>query len=186
MSALLAIREFPVIVVEDAEKEPALAVRFPPEQDEAPAIVQREIVGVVAGSTSLGIIGIGIPGPRGSSGTGASPVSVFIAGEALGGHRVVRTNASGEAIYASNTDPDSQSILGMTTGAAVLGDEVSVLRLGPITEPSWSWAPTAPVYLGTNGGLTQVYPGSGLIVIIGVALTATSMFVAPREPIFTL
>ena len=140
-------------------------------------IEKREIQVVTVGEQ--GARGIqGWPGPAGAS------VELFIAGEALGGHRAVKTDVLGQAVYASNDDVGSQSVLGITIAAVDFGGTAQVQRQGRIEEPSWTWVPGVPVFVGTGGSLTQVYPtGASVAVILGFALTATSMYLAPREPI---
>jgi hypothetical protein len=127
-------------------------------------------------------LGYGAGTPSGSP-TVPSGVENFMAGQTLSGHRVVRSNASGNAIYADRSDAGSQHVLGVTLGAAIAGDTVQVRRHGSIEEPSWSWTPNEAIFLGDNGVLTQAYPGGPVSLIVGFATTATSMFVAPREPI---
>jgi hypothetical protein len=75
-------------------------------------------------------------------------------------------------------------LIGMTLSAAVAGDTVSVQRYGVIEEPSWSWTPGLPVYLGHAGVPTQSLPGDAVISqVVGIPTTPTRLFVAPREPV---
>lgn len=106
MNNFLVVNEFPVVVVEDAEKEPSLAVRFPSEQDEAPEVVQQEIVGVVDESTALGIIGIGIPGEsvRGEQGEQGIPGPIGPQGPQgpagpAGGAQYVHNQGSADTVW---------------------------------------------------------------------------------------
>ena len=102
------------------------------------------------------------------------------AAENLGGHRVVTV----EGFYASkDTATDKFKILGITTGAVSVGATTTVTTYGTVTESSWNWTVGGPVFLSTNGQLTQTVPTSGFRTIIGVPLTATSMFVNISEPI---
>lgn len=107
-----------------------------------------------------------------------------IAGEALSGHRAIVLDASGEAFYADQTVPNHIGrMAGITIGAAALGAGVTIMNNGLLTEPSWSWTPFAPIFLGTAGGLTQVPPTTGFLQMIGGALSATSMYVNLRQPL---
>ena len=50
---------------------------------------------------------------------------------------------------------------------------------------SWSWTPDLPVYVNTNGDLTQTRPTSGFVTQIGVADAAKEIYVdvlAPETP----
>jgi hypothetical protein len=106
------------------------------------------------------------------------------AGEALGGHRFVVLNDSGEAIYATNqTANHAHKIFGMTTGAANLAATATIQRQGAITEPSWNWTLNSPIFLSTSGQMTQTPPATGFSLIVGFPLSATSMYIAIREPI---
>lgn len=126
---------------------------------------------------------MGPPGPPGAAGAPGANLTA-IAGVAIGGHRAVIIENTGLAGYASNTTLSHIGRLaGITTSASVIGDSITILSLGPVTEPSWNWTPNAPVYLGTAGLLTQTQPITGFLQIIGVASTATTLFINPREPL---
>lgn len=143
-------------------------------------VEKRDLFVVTAGEQ-------GPAGPQGPPGPSGDSVIAYIAGETLGGNRAVKADATGKAVYATNTDTGSQHLLGVTTGAAVLGASVDVQRSGIMVEPSWSWTPSQPVFLGVNGVLTQVFPtGALLSIIVGFALTPTSIHLSPREPIITV
>lgn len=122
----------------------------------------------------------GIPGPAGESAIGAV---VGIAGIALSGHRAV-LEQGGLLGYADNMIPEHALIvLGITTRATNAFDQATVTTFGKVTEPSWSWAPDLPIYLGSSGRLTQIPPITGFRLIMGMALSATEMMVRLSEPI---
>lgn len=122
----------------------------------------------------------GPPGPAGSSGAVNLP---FIAGMTLSGHRAVRAEA-GEAVYADCTVlTDAQQVLGITLGAAMAGASVDVQASGEMVEPSWSWTPGLPVFLGVNGLLTQTPPAVGFQLIVAVAVSPTKIIVGIKQPI---
>lgn len=140
---------------------------------------------------SLGTFLRGETGPAGPGGPGAGAVQSVIAnaGAALGGHRMVGANSAGDYTYVGpNVLLDALRAVGMTTGAAALGAPVTVQTRGPITEPTWAWTPDQPIYLAANGLLTQTAPlaASGAIfqMVVGVALTPTSMYVQLSPPLF--
>lgn len=144
------------------------------------AVVEKREIHVVAVGQQ------GPPGIQGPAGPAGASVTTYVAGEALGGNRAVKADASGQAVYATNTDAASQHLLGVTTGAASAAANVGVQRAGVMVEPSWSWTPNQPVFLGVNGVLTQTYPtGALLSIIVGFALTPTSIHLSPREPVIT-
>lgn len=103
-----------------------------------------------------------------------------VAAVALSGHRVVTPQTNGQLNYASNDNlAHLAAPLWITSGAASSGASVEVLLFGLMIEPSWSWTP-GPVYLGTNGQLTQTppaAPGAVFIAQVGTATSPTSLFV---------
>lgn len=109
--------------------------------------------------------------------------ATVVAAENLGGHRVVTLNGN----YASKDNAAHKfTILGLTRGAATMGSPADVITFGLITEGSWNWTEGSPVFLATNGLLTQTPPTSGFRIIIGRPQTATTLFVDISEPIIIL
>jgi hypothetical protein len=126
----------------------------------------------------------GPAGPQGLTGAPGGTAVTATAGEAIGGNRAVLLDAAGLAWYADRTTPAHLGRLaGITQGAASLGAAVTLVSYGLMVEPSWAWTPDTPVYLGTAGLLTQTTPTSGFLQIIGIALSATTLFINPREPL---
>ena len=126
----------------------------------------------------------GVDGSDGAPGVAGGVVVLCTAGEALGGHRVVVLNASAEAVYASNAVPEHlHKVLGLTTGAVILGAEATVQTGGEMTEPTWAWTLDAPIFLGENGLLTQTPPVAGFMLVVAFPVTATKIFIKLREPL---
>lgn len=134
---------------------------------------------------TVNVVEVAAQGPSGASATFFADPK--IAGVTLSGHRIVTTDEDGDLIYADNTDlTHARRVKWLTTGAVDAGLEAALLAFGEIVEPSWSWTPTEPIYLGANGLLTQVAPTTptaAYLVGVGVALTPTSMFFNPQMPI---
>lgn len=113
---------------------------------------------------------------------GSDTVAVTAA-ENLGGHRIVTV----EGYYASkDTATDKNKVLGMTTGAVSIGSEATVQVSGFIEESSWNWNVDLPVFLSTNGQLTQSTITSGFSLIVGKPRTPTNMFISISEPIILI
>lgn len=147
-------------------------------------IERREIVSIEQRQMGASIIAIGMPGPPGADGTGTS--ETYVAGEALGGQRVVVTNTDGEAIYADNrTAAHANAANRITIGAVAAGDDVEVRISGRMTEPSWSWTPGDIIYLGQNGLLTATPPASPAAFsrVVAVAETATTIMMVQEPPL---
>lgn len=118
---------------------------------------------------------VSVVGRRGAD--GATPaVFTRIAGEAVGGHRVLVYDAVGRVVYADSSEASHAGrVVGLSLGAAAEGEAVTVRRLGEVTEPSWSWTPGAPLFLGTDGLITETPPATGIVQSIGSAVTATTI-----------
>lgn len=112
----------------------------------------------------------------------------LIAGEALGGQRIVTTNASGSAVYADNTTlTDSNKILGFTRTSAGSGSAITILTLGEMVDASFSFTPDVPIWLGVTGLPTQTPPtGTNLIALCAQALTATKIFIRVQQSIIKI
>jgi hypothetical protein len=107
-----------------------------------------------------------------------------LAGEALSGHQAVVLAADGMAYRADRATASNMGrVAGITLNAAALGASVNIMRSGQVIEPSWSWTPFLPIFLGHLGALTQVAPTDGFLIVLGSALDATSMFVNPNPPL---
>lgn len=127
-----------------------------------------------------------IKGEKGDPGLSSS-IEGYLAGEAVGGHRVVYIKGDSQVYYASNDDSTLfGATVGLTTGAAVLGAPVAIAFNGIVDEPSWTWTPQELLYLGTNGLLTQTPPSGGGALfsqVVGFAITATKIQVQIAPPI---
>jgi hypothetical protein len=123
----------------------------------------------------------GPPGPPGPPGSGGPQTVVLQAAIALGGHRIVCVDSAGQAIYPDRSNPaHADAVVGITTGAASAGADVTVQTTGEMIESSWSWSP-GPIWVGDNGLLTQTSPTSGWVQMIAIALSATKIVVTPRQ-----
>ena len=106
------------------------------------------------------------------------------AGEALGGQKIVTTDATGDAILADNTViTDSNRVLGFTKTSATLGSSVDIITQGELEDVSFSFTPDALIWLGITGLPTQTPPSSGIVVIMGQAITATKILIRIQQTI---
>lgn len=149
-------------------------------------VVERTRAVVVAPQTGRGSVvvsrgGTGRPGPPGQS--GASYLT-YVADGALGGQRVVRATTAGKVGYVDPSDPaQAHAAIGLTMGAAADGASINVQFSGEMTDPSWSWTASQPIFVGANGIPTQTPPATGFHAAIGVAISATSMVIQIKSPI---
>jgi hypothetical protein len=131
------------------------------------------------------ILAQGQQGPQGVPGTQATIQKT--AAVAVGGHRAVILNSSDQVDYADVSVLAHRDVLfGITLGAVSVGALADVQVSGEITEPSWSWAPQQPIFLGLTGLLTQTpLIGSPALFrrIIAFAVDATRIVLDFREPV---
>lgn len=119
------------------------------------------------------VVSAGSQGPRGATGAaGASggETLTITAAAALSGHRAIALNAAGDAIYADASDSTAFRALGVSTGAAILGDPLTVRQLGAMEWPAGGLTPDVPLYLGASGALSHTPPATGYVRQIAVAL----------------
>lgn len=147
-------------------------------------VIEKDTAVVTSARVDVVTVFDGSRGPTGPAGPAGGSAITGIAGENLGGHRMVVSDALGRFVYASNDEPSHfHKVLGMTMGAVVAMDVANVLRMGEIEETSWNWTLDLPVFLSTNGLLTQTAPTTGFSLIVGFPITTTKLFVSLREPI---
>jgi hypothetical protein len=151
--------------------------------DNPPRLAVTQIVPRVTASSSGPQ---GKPGPPGHAGEALT----LTAGVDLSGHRVVTRRADGAAVYADNaTVAHVEAPLWLTLSSAATGTSFTAQSVGIVDEPSWSWTPGGPLFLGQNGVLTQVVPSQGngavFLVQIGYATSATSITL-DRQPSIVL
>ena len=113
----------------------------------------------------------GVPGPPGDPGARVK----YAAGQATSSGRLI-TALSNEAVYfdpSSNYEP-----IGVTFNAALAGDEVTVILVGPIEIPGWGLTPGAVYYAGPNGTLiSNPELATGRVQAIGVAEDANTLII---------
>ena len=137
---------------------------------------------IVISETELELLEIAEQGPPGISGG----LITKIAGADLSALRGVRADADGKAVYCDAADAaDADSAIGITQTAAAAGGAVTVVANGRMTDANWDWTPGRPVFLGSNGALTQTAPTTGFVQQLGVADSAISMIVGIQKAIKT-
>lgn len=132
-------------------------------------------------------VAVGIPGPAGPGGGGATG-ALTVTGTAavpLSGHRAVYRRPDGLIDYASATNLGClHEYIGITTGAASAGDDITMVVFGEMSEPTWAWTPGVPIFLGSGGALTQIpptTPTADFLVVLGYVPITTKVFV-DRQP----
>lgn len=126
----------------------------------------------------------GKPGPIGPAGPAGGTLD-RIAGPPISAQRVVRATGSTTIDYCDARQfSHVLTALGVSLNAAGTGGSVTVVTLGELTEPSWSWTPGLPIFCGDDGALTQTEdPAWAWTRIVAVAETSTRIYVSLRDPI---
>lgn len=125
-------------------------------------------------------------GPTGPVGPpGAAGAVNYRAAEALGGHQAIILDTNGEAISADSTNYFHANVVGLTTNAAIIGDNVQVVSKGLMEHSGWTLTVGQPVYLGLSGSVTQVMPASAVFMkVLGTAIAVTRINVDLQPAIF--
>ena len=134
-------------------------------------------------TVSIDLISGSVKGDKGDPG---GVTTTKVSGQALGGQRVVILSNDGFLYYASSfTENHYNKILGITTQASTTGANTTVQIMDVMEESSWNWTPDLPIFLGDNGLLTQNEDATGIFILqIGVALTATKIYIDKQFPLF--
>lgn len=112
----------------------------------------------------------------------SAPTITAVAAANLSGHRAIVLNSTQQAIYADNqTSAHAARVLGITTGAAAIGSNATIQTFG-LTESSWNWS-IGPIFLATDGTLTQTPPTTGFLLVIASAIAPTKIFINIQSPI---
>ena len=138
---------------------------------------------VQEGALSLDFITGGVKGDKGDPG---GVTTTKVSGQPLGGQRVVILANDGFLYYASSfTENHCNKVLGITTAAFTSGANTTIQLMDVMEESSWNWTPDLPIFLGDNGLLTQNEDATGIFILqIGVALTATKIYIDKQFPLF--
>jgi len=121
----------------------------------------------------------GDKGDTGSSGTLSS--YTYTAGEIIGGHRAIVID-NNLAYYTDCTNLDHiNKPIGISSNASISGGNVTVVFYGEMEESSWNWDINLPIWISTNGLLTQIPPVTGFSCIIAFPITSIKIFINKQE-----
>lgn len=110
----------------------------------------------------------------------------YIAGETLGGQRIVMISG-GKVFYFDPLDENnSGKQLGFTDTAAITDDSVNVISNGVIESAGWGLTPDAVYYAAIDGTISITPISSGISMRVGVAISAEKLKIEFSEPIIIL
>lgn len=97
--------------------------------------------------------------------------------------RMVSRSGTGYSYADPNSADSVWSIAGLAVFSINAGIPVTPLRNTSFSDSSWNWARGSPIFLGTNGALTQTPPSSGYLVVVATVLDPQTIFIQIEEPI---
>lgn len=109
----------------------------------------------------------------------------YTAGETVYGGRIVELNSMGEVKHASSTGTGF-GIIGLATQAGNAGNRIEVVTFGSFTDSSFNFIPDEPIFLRENGIISQTPPSTGVTLVVGSAITSTSIFIRVEQPIYMI
>lgn len=115
----------------------------------------------------------GIQGVKGDIGPTAGSAMNITATSALGGNRAITIN-NNDIVYASSDTPNANGVIGFTSRAVVAGEIIDIITANDLGGFSGLTA-GQPIYLSTNGTITQTIPSSGILQVLGSALSDTKI-----------
>lgn len=75
------------------------------------------------------------------------------------------------------------TLIGLAKQTGNIGNVIAVAEDEYMTNTAWAWQPDKPVFLGTDGTLTQSLIGVLFVQQVGVALTPTKIVIRISQPI---
>ena len=75
------------------------------------------------------------------------------------------------------------TLIGLAKQTGNIGNVIAVAEDEFMTNTAWAWQPDKPVFLGTDGTLTQSFIGVLFVQQVGVALTPTKIVIRISQPI---
>lgn len=106
------------------------------------------------------------------------------AGTNLGGQRiVVQINGLLDYAYYNNLD-HMNKVVGITTASYIAGQLASVQFRGYMEDPSWHWSTDAPIFVGSQGIMTQAVPTVGFVQQVATVITPVKILINIQEPIW--
>jgi len=109
--------------------------------------------------------------------------SIYVAGENLGGHRVVYVE-NGKVYYADKDNFEHiNKPLYITITAAGINDAVTLRSFGELADQSFNFTPNKSVYLGNAGFMTQALPVTGFQLELAKVISTNKIFINIKSEI---
>lgn len=96
----------------------------------------------------------------------------------------VKINTLNQLERCSSTNlADLNTLIGLAKQTGNIGDVIAISEDEFMVNTAWAWQPKKPVFLGTDGTLTQSFIGVLFVQQVGVALTPTKIVIRISQPI---
>ena len=98
--------------------------------------------------------------------------------------RAVILDNAGQFAYADSGTPNhAYRVAGILPYAISQGTEGVAYRLGEISDAVWNWTRGSPIFLGTNGQLTQTPATTGILLVLAQPVSPTVINLVQPVPI---
>lgn len=112
-----------------------------------------------------------------------APLPEYPAGSALSALRMVRLVAGQLTICDAANAAHAGTAIGVTTQGLAIDTLHAPKRFGLLTDLSWSWDPSKPVYAGAGGVLTQSLAGLAFALAIATVVSPDTIFINHQQEI---
>ena len=153
--------------------------------DQAVTLTAKTAAVTLTANTAAVTLSTYIPGPQGDVGppgpTGGAGYTLPTNSD-IGGNRAI-TSSNSYAAYADNTDETTYCV-GLSMGAISSGADVTLQSGGKMTVSGAGWTESLPVFVSTNGTLTQSAPVTGYVQQVGMAFDSETLIIEINEPTY--
>jgi hypothetical protein len=104
-------------------------------------------------------------------GSSTSNQSISEAGENISAIKVIRAAVSNTVVIAEPDNFVNSNAIGITITAANSGNPIKYITTGELYDSSLSFTEGDPLYLGSNGTITDIAPTTGFLLLLGSAIT---------------
>lgn len=114
---------------------------------------------------------------------GTTDTLALAAGEAIVSGQVIVPGEPNQCLVADPSDPRARNtVLGIALNGGAIGQSITIQRRGQLTISGAAFEAGRPVFLGLAGTVTQDPTYASAAVVVGVAMSATVMWIGAGDP----
>lgn len=114
---------------------------------------------------------------------GTTDTLTLAAGEAIVSDQVIVPGEPNQCLVADPSDPRARNtVLGIARNGGAIGQAITIQRRGQMTISGAAFETGRPVFLGLAGTVTQDPTYASAAVVVGVAMSATVMWLGAGDP----